>query len=86
MKQLTHTELKYLESLLFRINKFRDDLVGTNIHEEIKILKEIHKRKYIDTEAVFGETARELYKGESDLINSWKSWYISKNKYERENL
>jgi len=77
---LTKTELVYLKSLLSRIEKFGSGLKGTTIHDEIKIMKEIYKRKYINTDVEFDGRLKNLYNGEAELINSWKSWYISKNK------
>jgi len=74
---LTKSELMYLESLISRIDDVEVDFTGTPIHEEIKIMKDISKRKYINTDVGLDGILKNSYDSEADLINSWKEWYIN---------
>jgi len=76
-RRLTNEELEYLESLLSRIEKFRSGLKGSTIDDEIEILKGVYNRKSINTDVKFSGNLGRLYGGVTDLINSWKQWYMS---------
>jgi len=73
---LTNEELKYLKSLISRIDDLKVNFTRASIYDEIEILKEIYKRKYINVDVEYGRPLVELYDSESELINSWKPWYI----------
>ena len=72
---LTETELEYLDSLISRIDYLKFDFTQASIYDEIKLMKEIYKRKYINTNVEYGRPLGDLL-DEAELINSWKQWYI----------
>jgi len=74
--KLTKTELKYLKSLLSLIKKFRSELMGETVGDEIKLMEEVYKRKSITIGKRIDGKLYHPFDDEADLINSWKGWYI----------
>ena len=68
--------MRYLKSLLSRINKFIFEFTDESVLEEIKTLKEIYKRNYINTDVELDGRLKNSYDDEADLINSWRGWYV----------
>jgi len=72
---LTKTELRYLESLLSLIDDYEMDFPLGYIHEQIKLMREIYKRKYINVGVELDGTLKNSYEDEAEVINSWRGWY-----------
>ena len=65
-----------MKSLISLLDTLELAFTGGTMYTEIERMREIYKRKYINTDVELDGMLDEVYDDEAELINSWRPWYI----------